>query len=436
MQTLTQIKFIYHSIKLFTVLILSQMFFSCNNTEKTYKIAISDSSTSLYQVGVPIINLLEKELDVKFEVLDSTGGSVDHIKLLAEGKIDFAIALTTVGSNELDNYSGLDQNKIRTVTPLYNQNLFIIYHDSLKPKNISDLIRGRRIGLGVEKGGTAGFTQNILKKFGIDYSEYNPVYTSNKDNYCNNLIDVSCSFTSFNNNRIIKMLAEENNQLFSLDDAEKASSGWAVAGICKKLWTAKPLIIPKNSYYVKPVKPIITVSVYTSLLCKKNIDTEIIHDMTETIVKNKSVLIKQNPVINQISETNLNETLFYPLHQGVYMFLDRNKPSFLERYAEVIALVLSIVILLSGIINSYSKWNKRRKKDRIDVYYKEVLELDKNLAQLQDINLFSQKVETLYEIRERAFKNLIKEKLNADESFKIFLDLINSTVQKIEQKLK
>ena len=178
-----------------------------------------------------------------------------------------------------------------------------------------------------------------------------------------------------------------------------------------------------------------TVSVFTSLLCKKNLDIEFVHDMTDIIIKNKSTLIKQNPVINQVLEDNLHETLYYPLHKGVHMFLDRNKPSFLERYAEVIALILTIVIIMSGIISSYRKWNKQRKKDRIDVYYEQVLEIDRILSQTEDIKLLKQKLKILYEIRERAFENLIKEKLSADESFKIFMDLTLGTIQRIEKRL-
>ncbi len=45
-------------------------------------------------------------------------------------------------------------------------------------------------------------------------------------------------------------------------------------------------------------------------------------------------------------------------------------------------------------------------------------------------------MKTLYELREQAFENLIKEKLSADESFKIYLDLTAGTIQKIEQRLK
>jgi len=423
-------------IKILLILILSSALFACNNTEKKYKIAISDPSTSLHQVGMPIIKLLEKEMDVQFEIIDTTSGSVEHIKLLSEGKIDFAIALTTVNGNEFNEEIKLEYDNIRTISPLYNQNLFIIYPDSLKPTSLDNLIRDRRIGFGVERGGTAQFTMQILRELGIDSSEYTPVFTTNKDNYCNDEIDVSCSFTSFNNNRIVNMLNNKDLQMYSLGFVERAFSGSSVDGICKKLWIGKPQILPKNSYYSKPEKPVLTVSVYTSLLCSKELDDVFIQDITETIINNKSTLIKQNPVINQVSEDNLNEILFYPLHLGVHLYQDRYQPSFLERYAEVLALLLSIALILSGVISSYRKWNLQRKKDRIDVYYEEVLGIDRSITNASDKELLEQKIKMLYEIRERAFDNLIKEKLSADESFKIFTELISGTIKRIEQKMK
>jgi len=422
-------------IPLLLVLIIFSVFFACNDTEKKYKIAISDPSTSLYQVGMPIIKLLEKEMGVQFEIIDTTSGSVEHIKLLSEGKVDFTIALTTVNGNKFDEEkTGYDN--IRTVSPLYNQSLFIIYPDSLKPKSLGGLIQDRRIGLGIKKGGTAQFTMQIMKELGIDSSEYTPIFTDNKDNYCNDEIDVSCSFTSFNNNRIVNMLSNKDMRMFSLGDVERAFSGSSVDGICKKLWIAKPQIVPKNSYYSKPEKPVLTVSVYTSLLCSKDLDKTFIQDITETIINNKSTLIKQNPVINQVSEDNLNEILFYPLHPGVHLYQERYQPSFLERYAEVIALLLSITLILSGGLSSYRKWNLQRKKDRIDVYYEDVLTIDRSITQEIDKELFEQKIKDLYQIRERAFDNLIKEKLSADESFKIFTELISGTIKRIEQKMK
>lgn len=95
------------------------LFTSCNNEVSHYTIAISDVSTSMHQVGMPLVNLLEQELNVKFDVVDTSRGSVENIRMISEGSIDFAIALTTTGNEELKN---TEYDNICTVLPLYNQN--------------------------------------------------------------------------------------------------------------------------------------------------------------------------------------------------------------------------------------------------------------------------------------------------------------------------
>ena len=422
----------YLILPLAIIVSISVFFNACTEETPTYRIAISDPSTSMYHVGMPLVKLLEEEMNVHFDVIDTTSGSVEHIRLLSEGEIDFAIALATVSNDEL---TDINYDEISTVSPLYNQILFIVYNDSLHPKSLRDLIAGRKIGFGVEKGGTAQFTQKILKEFGIDTSEYIPVYSANENNVCGKNIDVSCSFTSFNNGRIINMLKQKHNRLYSLGNTGYVFNGSSADGICKKLWTAKPLVIPKNTYYSKPSEPVLTVSVYTSLLCRTGIDDAFIQKLTETLVQKKSILIKDNPVINQISEENLNGTHYFPLHQGVHQYLDRYKPSFIERYAESIALFLSIAIILSGAIKTYAKWNKQRKKDRIDVYYEEVLQIDQLIKTTQNRDVLKQNQEKLDEIRNRAFVNLIKEKLSADESFRIFTDITRDVMNRIKERL-
>lgn len=426
-------KLLLHFIYTIITLSVLVLYSSCYEETPHYKIAISDASTSMYHVGMPLIKLLEKEMNVKFDIIDTSSGSVEHIRMLSDGSVDFAIALTTAGNEELEN---TNYDNIRTVTPLYNQTLFIIYNDSLKPKNLKGLINGRKIGLGVKKGGTAQFTQKILKEFGIDTSAYTSVYSKNNDNICSENIDVSCSFTSFNNPRIINMLQQKDLQLFSLGNVERVYRGSSVDGICKKLWTAKPFIIPKNTYYSKPDKPVLTLSVFTSLLCNKNIRPDFIQELTEILVQKNSNLLKENPVINQISEKNLQKTHYYPLHEGVHLFLDRYQPSFIERYAESIALFITIAIIFSGFIKTYAKWNMQRKKDRIDVYYEEVLQIDEISKNTKDVSILKKNLEKLYQIRNRAFENLIKEKLSADESFRIFTSLTAETIQRINRKLE
>ena len=87
-------------------------------------------------------------------------------------------------------------------------------------------------------------------------------------------------------------------------------------------------------------------------------------------------------------------------------------------------------------MSSYTKWNKQRKKDRIDVYYEDVLKIDEISKNTKDVSILKKNLENLYAIRNKAFENLIKEKLSANESFNIFTSLTAEAIQRINKKLE
>ena len=77
------------------------------------------------------------------------------------------------------------------------------------------------------------------------------------------------------------------------------------------------------------------------------------------------------------------------------------------------------VVLVSGFLG-LARWRARRKKDRIDVFYLKVLDI-RARAQAEDHHRLRQE---LLELEKEAFASLIAGKLAADESFRIFTDLL------------
>jgi len=82
---------------------------------------------------------------------------------------------------------------------------------------------------------------------------------------------------------------------------------------------------------------------------------------------------------------------------------------FVERYAEVIALLVTLIVLFVGIANRYLKRVNQKKKDRIDVYY--------------DMILAATSLGELEKVRLKAIHQMQEENLLADETFVIFLQL-------------
>ena len=108
----------------------------------------------------------------------------------------------------------------------------------------------------------------------------------------------------------------------------------------------------------------------------------------------------------------------FPVHHGTDKFLRRNQPSFFERYAEVMALIFSIGAIIYGAIQGIRNRLLRVRKERIDVYFMNYLEIrsDDKLSNRQ-------KTEKLSKLMQRALVQLTNEKLEKND-FHIFSRLI------------
>ncbi len=77
-----------------------------------------------------------------------------------------------------------------------------------------------------------------------------------------------------------------------------------------------------------------------------------------------------------INETFNKETLLFPLQRrDIILFGKGDQPTFFERYAESLALGLSILAVLYGAVQAIQNRIRRNQKERIDKYFLEFLEI-------------------------------------------------------------
>lgn len=408
----------------FFLIILALSVFHCGRHVRDYRLVTGSQAYAV--VGQEIANLINRtlrEIHLTVDKGQDTGTSA-NIKLLADRQADFGLAQNDTAPHP----------DLRAVLPLFPEVLHIIYADSLQPASLPDLIRGRRIGMGPAESGTARFLQVLWKSFGLSSGDYTPIYTSFDNNVLSDSIDVSCSLTRIHNPRIEKLLANPHARLFSLDDPNLAFKGSAVDGFCLNYPQARPFIIPRTLYQHAPIEPVLTVCIDAVLLTHKEVDDELVYEMTRTILQHKSQLLIQDEIFSFLSEQFDPNSLNFPLHSGATRYLERNEPSFAERYAELFGVVFAILVTLMGGISGLARWNLHRKKDRIDVYYENVLRVSAQIGFLKTTSECDQAIMQLRELRRVAFDQLIKEKLIADESFRIFVTLLNDTVSDIREK--
>jgi TRAP transporter TAXI family solute receptor len=409
----------------------------CSYSKKNYTLATSGEGSTYLKVGRDLSELLNQEYGWNLRVLKGEEyNSMYNCRKLMSGEVDFALAQNDISIDDIkETDSAFSDLGIRTVMPLYPELIFIIYPDTLpEPESLEALLKGKRVGMGQHDTGSSHVLFALFDNFGIDTTEFTIVYSETDANeLANPDIDISCSLTGPNNPRIKHMLTEQHGKLFSLDNYELADNGSAVNGFCYNYPRAHSFILPKNTFREKPVKPVLTVAVEAVLLTREDISQNDIYEMVQAIYTNTQNLANKNTSLLLLNDKFDPKRLNFPLHPGIINYLERNQPSFFERYAELIGVIFSIVIVLYGAVVSMQEQMKRKRKDRIDVYYNKVLDVEMSLEKgtLKDPG---RAVKELNELKRHAFRQLINEKLAANESFRIFIELANETIEKISNK--
>jgi hypothetical protein len=258
-----------------------------------------------------------------------------------------------------------------------------------------------------------------------------------EDNVLSDTIEISCLLTGFNNERIEKSL-RRGGKIFSLGDPNLAGKGSAAEGFCLKYPLAKPFIIPTNIFSDLPEEPVLTIAIDAVLLTRENVAKQVVFNFVETLLNTKQYLVvdMNNRILSQITEQFDPLKLRFPLHKGAKDYLERNRPTFLERYSESLGFLFSLMVAFIGGITTFARWNRRRKKDRIDTFYQGVMNIETRIRDLKTEADCQLTIQELKHLRQNAFEHLIDEKLTADESFRIFITFLNDTKKDITQRIQ
>ena len=438
----------YHVMKIFLIVLFILGLLGCKDRKDCYRLAAGPPKTSYNKVGSTIASVICREgkvnIEAIFEPITFEGkalplNALNNCCLLSKNKVDFAISQNDVSLSPDMEEKGVEFSMLRSVIPLYPEMLFIIYKPHLAPakNSLKELIRGKKIAMGPQNSGTARLTKILFKEFGILPNEYRQQYVTFEENVLSDTVDICCLVTGFDNDRVQKSL-RLGGKIFSLGDPDLAGEGSAADGFCLKYPLAKPIVIPKNIYQNLPENPVLTVAIDAMLLTREDVADDVVYNVVETILNRKQTMVMDmdNKLLSQITEQFDPLKLRFPLHNGAKHYLERNKPKFYERYAELFGVLFSILIAFFGGIATLNKWRKLRKKNRIDSYYKGVMDIQIQVDDLKTEQDCQNAIQELKYLRQNAFEQLISEKLLADESFRIFITFLNDTQNEINSRMQ
>ena len=335
------------------------------------------------------------------------------LELLARGEVDLAL---------VENCSPF-QAGVRAVLPVFRSVLHLLVRDDVDFSDPEQPLRDKTIF--INNGSPAGkaFLRVVASKQGLEEHEYHIVPRLEAQN-----TDVIIYFGPINARNPSWYVPGYTLYSLDYDDAERAMSSKAIGYLMPQM---QPKIIPAHTYDLPGNdKDIHTVAVDALLATHKKASVNVIYELTSTLLQQKPRFTAVAPEIFAGLREDFDPlSLNFPLHEGARRYLARDEPSTLERYAETINLLVYLVfLLLTGAIG-LTRWHAHRKKDRIDAFYSRIFAI-----RMQAMSEPKEKLLTeLQHLEMEAFDSLIAEKLAADESFRIFIELLTRAMAELEQ---
>ena len=372
------------------VFVLALMLLSltgCDNfkPKTSFNLAVPEGDYSYYNSAQHLQSFL-KQGGFRVKII-TTENAIEANRMVAQGKADLTFIMNH--SDFIPTELGSDAGKLRTICPLFDRLFFLFskvpLNDSL---NARELLEGKKIGIEVLNGETHSNLTGLLSSGKLDNISIVP---RDQDP------DFIHFWGTYYGPRATELI-ENNWEEISLD------TSW-IEFITLNDPALKPFFLPAIPG-LEESKNLNTFSTQTFLIGNSKLGEKAVFNLSTYIFQHKLELMGYDLVYRSVNEKADQSTFLYPIHQGTDAYFRRGQPSFFERYAELMAYVFSIGAILFGALQALRNRMKSKKKERIDLYFLEFLDIRSNVVD------DTEKTSLLNELLQRALLQMTSEKLD------------------------
>ncbi|GAB4233233.1 MAG: hypothetical protein Tsb0034_06380 [Ekhidna sp.] len=403
--------------RLAALLLGTWLLVSCNPTLTTFTFIYNDEGPNR-EIAEKMEALLESTFyNVDIRLIEGLGTN-QNMDSLINGTVDMAL---------VENYVNYKEG-INSAFSVYSEVLHIFYRESEEVNSFEDLIYGKDIYIGRQESPTYNLMMDLFTFYGLDLNRISVIFKMNE-------ADVIVELTNLLSQE--ELNAYEGFTLFSFDNPQNIGNASAVEGLCLKYPRLSPFIIPQKTYWGFTREPIVTLSVDLVMMVRSGMGEVAVNDLSKTMLRNRQVFTAIDPLLyDGLREDFDRGRLNIPLHEGARTFLERDEPSFIERYAELGGVILSLIIATWSGLVSLTKWQAQKKKDRIDEFYEDLIKIKNIIPTLKDVKGAVENIKHVQSAQNKAFELLISEELVANESFRIYMELSKETINELRSRLK
>lgn len=296
----------------FTLTLLSVTSVQAQQTQLS--IATAGTTGVFYAYGGAVANIVSKYVPDISMTAESTGGTVENIKMLGKGQADLATVSADVAHEAYIDYANSKHFRGKQVEMfglfnMYQQPHHIVTLQGGKVSDIGD-IRKKRVVVGAPGSGTEVKTRMMLESLGITYRDFRPeflTFTEGVEALQDGTVEAVFLGVNYPAPAIMSLAMTNPVDLVGLTDEQ-------IDAIQKQYPFLNKTVIPADTYKGVP-RDTQTVSVQTLVVSGANLSEEAAYQIVKTVFENKTELENINHAFRQTSLEHAADT-FIPLHPG------------------------------------------------------------------------------------------------------------------------
>ncbi len=409
--------------KTYSVLVLLALALlgGCGEQRNTFRL-LDPAQPFDHEIATKLAAVFEQNSRHRIEIVPLPADYETPLDALEAGYADLAFA-----SNVQPYREG-----VTTVMPLYPTVLHLVYRKDRPADSAKVLLRGATVNAGPAGSASRRLLTDILE--GLELREDDVTFAESTAE----LPDVSVLYLPISPESIEGALEEagiaDEYRFLSLGEVGDIGTGSLVDRAVLLNPRLSPFVIPVGTYGEIPREPVLTLAADKLLVSAPGMAAAVVYDLIGEIRRLQPALAATHPLsFRDLGREFDASGSTFVLHPGAQAFTHRDEPTFLERYSGVAEVLVTLVIgLISGGYAVIQIYNRRR-KNRIDGFYRDVMAIRDSINERSSAADRAAAVDRVRKLQNEAFELLMREKLAADESFRIFVTLSNDIVAQLKQ---
>jgi TRAP transporter TAXI family solute receptor len=376
----------------------------------TLTLATAGEWGEYYKFGNELAKLLERHNPTIKVNVRPTHGSVQNMELLEDNSVQLAIVQNNVLTSQ-DVYAP----SVRSVASLFPEVFHLIVGNNSDIQSVADL-RGKQIACFPGGTGSLHLFLRIISHYGLTEDGFKYVELSPEEvkaAFERGVVDAAFHTMPLGNEKLRELLTMGDSRLVPLDQ---------VPAMMLTRPYLHPINIPAGTYNASPPIPasdLPSAFVHAMLLTNEKLGNAVVKDITRIIYEYHGELMREYPLAANIRSAGIDEYVSLPLHPGAQAYLNHDKPSYFVKYADTLALSLSILVLLVSGCWHLRVGLKEKQKNRADAYNLRIMALIEQVHATSRYEDLSKVRRQLFAILQKVIEDLNKDKISP-ESFASF----------------